>query len=108
MIEEVRMRHFRRFDDQTVEFEPGVNLIEGLNNSGKSTILYAIEYGLFGYVRGFKKKSEYTTREQPDAGVELVFKGNDGRRYRLMRFHKLKKTKVSAFHTETIRYRQRW
>jgi len=106
MIERVRMRHFRRFDDQKVDFGPGVNLIEGINNSGKSTILYAIEYGLFGHVRGFKKKSEYTMREQPDAGVELVFKGNDGRRYRLMRFHKLKvaSSKVSASHFTLKRF----
>ena len=97
MIERVRMRHFRRFDDETVNFGSGVNLIEGVNNSGKSTILYAIEYGLFGHVRGFKKKSEYTTRGEPDAGVELIFNGNDGNRYRLLRFHKIGKgSRVSS------------
>lgn len=99
MIEKVRMRHIRRFDDQTMDLTSGVNLIEGVNNAGKSTILYAIEYGLFGHVRGFKKKSEYTTRGVRDGGVELLFKGNDGNRYRLMRFHKLaSSSKVTNSH----------
>ncbi len=100
MIESIRLRNFRRFDDQTLNFRPGVNLIEGVNNAGKSTILYAIEYALFGHVRGFKTKSSYTRRGEKDAGVELIIKGRDENHYRLLRVHKLSKknNRVSSSH----------
>ncbi|MFW9911540.1 MAG: AAA family ATPase [Candidatus Thorarchaeota archaeon] len=100
MIESIRLRNFRRFDDQILTFEPGVNLIEGVNNAGKSTILYAIEYALFGHVKGFKTKSSYTRRGEKDAGVELIFGGRDESRYRLLRVHKLsrKSKRVSSSH----------
>ncbi len=89
MIESIRMKNFRRFKDETVYFKPTLNLIEGVNNAGKSTILYAVEYSFFGLVKGFKRKADITNYNENDAGVELRFSSLDGEKYRLMRFHKL-------------------
>ena len=89
MIESIRMKNFRRFKDETVNFKPSLNLIEGVNNAGKSTILYAVEYGFFGLVKGFKRKADITNYNYSDAGVDLKFIGLDGQQYRLMRFHRI-------------------
>ncbi len=54
MITRLRLKNFRRYEDQVFEFGPGVTFIEGINNAGKTTIFYAIEYVLFGSVAEFK------------------------------------------------------
>lgn len=41
-LEKIQIFHFRNFDDTTVEFQDGVNIIVGPNNSGKSNLLSAI------------------------------------------------------------------
>lgn len=43
MIEQITLRKFKRFRDRTIPlFTPGVSLIAGANNSGKSSILHAL------------------------------------------------------------------
>ncbi|MEX1377695.1 MAG: AAA family ATPase [Eubacteriales bacterium] len=41
-LKEIEIHHFRNFNDTTVKFKDGVNIIVGPNNSGKSNLLYAI------------------------------------------------------------------
>ena len=41
-LAEIRIRNFRCFDDQTVKFRPGVNVLLGENNAGKTTIIKAL------------------------------------------------------------------
>ena len=45
-IKEVRLRNFLSYADCRVEFSKGINAIYGLNGSGKSNVLKAIEYVL--------------------------------------------------------------
>jgi DNA repair exonuclease SbcCD ATPase subunit len=82
----VRLKDFRRFVDETVRFRPGVNFLEGVNNAGKSTVFYAVEYALFGRAGSLGPRAlmRAGTRQM---GVELVFVGRDGRTYRLQRMH---------------------
>lgn len=47
-IRSVRARNFRRFEELDLELEPGLNLIVGPNEAGKSTVLEAVELGLYG------------------------------------------------------------
>jgi DNA replication and repair protein RecF len=42
MIADIRLQHFRSYDDETFEFTPGVNIIVGPNGSGKTNLLEAI------------------------------------------------------------------
>jgi DNA repair exonuclease SbcCD ATPase subunit len=46
-IRRIRMTNFRRFEDYEVELDPGLNLILGSNESGKSTIVKALSAALF-------------------------------------------------------------
>jgi len=41
-IDRIRIRNYRCFRDATIEFQPGLNVIIGENNAGKTTLLRAI------------------------------------------------------------------
>jgi len=40
-ITKIRLQNLRSFEDETIEFSKGINVLVGPNNSGKSTIAYA-------------------------------------------------------------------
>lgn len=48
MIEQVRLKCFRKHEDLTVNFVPGLNVIRGPNEAGKTTITEAILYAVYG------------------------------------------------------------
>ena len=87
MIERIWLRNFRRYVDEKVDLTKGVNFIDGPNNAGKSTVLYAIEYALFGRVGAIKQIHTLMHPGSKEVGVELRFVGVDGARYRLQRMH---------------------
>lgn len=41
-LKKIQIYHFRNFDNTIIDFQDGVNIIVGPNNSGKSNLLYAI------------------------------------------------------------------
>ncbi|MCU0433889.1 MAG: AAA family ATPase [Bacteroidia bacterium] len=43
MIKSIRLQNFFSFRDETIEFNPGINVLIGINGSGKSNIFKAIE-----------------------------------------------------------------
>ena len=43
-LSEIRLRNFRNYEDLSLEFAPGVNLIVGDNAQGKTNLLEAISY----------------------------------------------------------------
>ena len=49
IIEKIDIRSFGILRDMTLEFSPTVNVIEGQNEAGKSTIAAFIKYMLFGF-----------------------------------------------------------
>jgi len=55
---------FGRFQDQVIEFGPGLNLIYGPNESGKSTLLNFIRGMLFGFKRPGNRRSFEEILEQ--------------------------------------------
>lgn len=48
MLNSLKLRCFRQHTDRTIEFSNGINAIRGANESGKSSILEAVGYCLFG------------------------------------------------------------
>lgn len=70
-ILELHMKHFGKFEDQRMRFCPGMNLIYGSNEAGKSTVHAFIRAMLFGIdpPRGRAgKKDEYTLRQPWENG----------------------------------------
>ena len=58
IIEKIVIKSFGRINDKTFEFSDGVNIIEGENESGKSTIAAFIRYMLYGFTDGDVKGLE--------------------------------------------------
>jgi len=57
-IEELTLRNFKSYrSKQTVRFTRGVNKISGRNASGKTTLLEAVLFALFGDVPGVNKQN---------------------------------------------------
>lgn len=52
MIRKVAIRNYRLFREFDLEFSPGINILVGSNDSGKSTLIEAIQLGLTGRIRG--------------------------------------------------------
>ena len=48
MITKLEMKNFRQHEDLTITFKDGLNVIRGANEAGKSTLIEAILYALFG------------------------------------------------------------
>ncbi len=71
IIEKIEIRSFGLIKDMTLEFSPTVNIIEGENESGKSTIAAFIEYMLFGFIGEEQDEilSERKKRISWDTGV---------------------------------------
>ena len=71
IIEKIDIRSFGLIKDMTLEFAPTVNVIEGQNEAGKSTIAAFIKYMLFGFdsVESDNYLSERKKRINWDTGV---------------------------------------
>ena len=61
-VTKLKLHNFKRFDDLTVEFKENINVLIGDNESGKSTLLTALDYALSG--------SDHRVR---NAGIEHLF-----------------------------------
>ena len=78
MIESLTLRGFKSYrGQQTIRFTKGVNKISGRNASGKTTILEAVLFGLFGDVPGVEKR-DLLPVGGGDLFVELIFKTPKG------------------------------
>jgi len=58
LVERLILRHFKRFDDVEIHFRDGITGIIGNNGTGKSSIVEAILFALFG-VQGTGVASEF-------------------------------------------------
>jgi exonuclease SbcC len=67
----LRLQNIRSYVDETVGFTEGINLFEGDIGSGKSSILLAIEFGLFGLAEVASKS--LLRHGEKEGGVDLVF-----------------------------------
>ena len=97
-LSKIRIKGFRGFNEPySFDFDHGVILIFGLNGAGKSSLLNAIEFGLFGKVEHFRGEEFTSTRDElinafsssREATVELWMKASDGTRYHIKRKKKM-------------------
>lgn len=72
-IKSVKLNNIRSYVDEKIEFQEGSTLLSGDIGCGKSTILLALDFALFGLRRG-ELDGEYLLRHGSDSGsVELNF-----------------------------------
>ncbi|MGC4174701.1 ATP-dependent nuclease [Demequina sp.] len=81
MIEKLVLMNFRRFEQATIEFDQGLNILVGDNEAGKSTVLEAINLGLTKRWNGKFFEQElshhFITGAVSDAYVQDVRAGNN-------------------------------
>lgn len=75
MLEVLKLTNFRQHRDLTVNFTAGLNVIRGANEAGKSTIMEAIAYVLYGARSLANSLEETVTWGEQDSTlrVELTF-----------------------------------
>jgi DNA repair exonuclease SbcCD ATPase subunit len=91
MIKQLKLIRFRSHDDATLNFTPGVNVIVGDSDSGKSNIVRGLRWQRFNRPSGFSMRShwakgseatEVTTALSEGVGVTR-FRNNTKNEYRL-------------------------
>ncbi|MGC8850170.1 MAG: AAA family ATPase, partial [Candidatus Bathyarchaeia archaeon] len=82
VIEELKLRNFEGYREAEVKFSAGLNLIKGRNSTGKSTLLDAVVYGIFGEagvkprllfsrLPGSREMAVYVRFRSPRNGAEI-------------------------------------
>lgn len=71
-IKSIEVSNFNNYDEpRKINFSKGLNYLYGANGTGKSTLLYAIQYALLGYIPAFGKTKE-TTFEHSANGANIT------------------------------------
>src|SRR3989344_5223549 len=91
-LNKIYLENIRSYEEQEIEFPEGSTLLSGDIGSGKTSILLAIEFALFGLQPGQRGNSLLKNGEN-SGGVILNFE-LDGKKIQIERT--LKKTKAVA------------
>lgn len=71
MLHKIRLENFRKHADLTVNFTAGINAIRAPNEAGKTTLLEAIAYALFG-TKGLKESiDDVVTYDMPVSKLKV-------------------------------------
>src|SRR5436309_13093077 len=90
IIKSMQLENIRSYEEAAIEFSTGTILFQGDIRSGKSTILYAIEFALFGL--GSFDGSFLLKNGSNQGSVTLVFEVN-GNEYEVHRTLKKREKK---------------
>jgi exonuclease SbcC len=77
LLHALRLKNIRSYTDETVAFPEGIVLLAGDIGAGKSTILLAIEFALFGLLRGDLSGAALLRNGSREGSVELTFALNN-------------------------------
>ena len=92
-IQRVKLENIRSYESGEVEFPQGSTLLSGDIGSGKSTILLALEFALFGIQPGYISGSSLLKKSSDEGSVEVDFE-LEGKSIKVKRTLERKKTSV--------------
>ncbi|HLF54181.1 MAG TPA: SMC family ATPase, partial [Candidatus Nanoarchaeia archaeon] len=78
------LRNIRSYTNAKIDFPTGIVMLSGDIGSGKSTVLLAIEFALFGILRGELSGNALLRNGALEGSVELAFEAN-GKQYSIRR-----------------------
>ena len=86
MLISLKLKNFKKHEDLTINFTEGLNVIRGLNENGKSTVVQAVAYALYGARALPLSLDETVTWGKPASSlkVELTFQ-HDNQMYTVAR-----------------------
>lgn len=86
MLKSLKLRNFRKHTDREFNFTPGLNILRGVNEEGKSTIFESIGYAMLGSTALRESLDDVVTYDKPVGSlkVELVIEF-DGVDYKVVR-----------------------
>jgi exonuclease SbcC len=86
MLISLKLQNFKKHENLTITFTEGLNVIRGLNENGKSTVVQAVAYALYGARALPLALDETVTWGKPASSlkVELVFQ-HDNQMYTIVR-----------------------
>ncbi len=84
IFESLYIKSFGKLIDRSIDFDSGVNILEGANESGKSTICGFIKFMFYGLPSKTEEKLHFISWQTASAGGFLVFREGD-QRYRIER-----------------------
>ena len=92
IISSITVNNIRSYESCHIDFDSGTTLLIGDIGSGKSSILIAIEFALFGF--GGQSSDAILTKGKESGSVQLAFESN-GHQYEIFRSFKLARGKIS-------------
>jgi DNA repair protein SbcC/Rad50 len=99
-LKSIILNNIRSYKNQTIFFQEGITLLSGDIGSGKSSILFAIEFALFGASRPDIPAEALIRKGTSHASVTLNFKLQIQNNYQEFIIHRtLKKTKLGIKQT---------
>ena len=99
MIEKLKIKNFKSHEDSEIDFTPGLNIFLGEVGAGKTSILEAISFALFGKYAGNINQNGLIRRGAEKAEISLIFSTTTGR-YKIERMisvKKIQKPKMSVY-----------
>src|SRR5574339_51891 len=82
ILNSVELKNIRSYGHEKIEFPRGITLFEGDMGAGKSTVLMAVEFALFGL--GSQKSESLLSKKQDEGYVILNFEV-EGKQYEIKR-----------------------
>lgn len=76
-IEKITLRNIRSYEEATVSLPDGITLLSGDIGSGKTSILLAVEFALFGIIRGSFSGTSLLRHGSDNGSVTLTFTVGD-------------------------------
>lgn len=95
IIKSIELDNIRSYKHDKIEFEEGINFISGDIGSGKSSILQAIEFCLFGFKKGDLEAFQLLRKGEEKASIKLILIDNKNNLIEICRNLKSGKSGIS-------------
>lgn len=77
MIKSLKIKNFESWEDAELEFHPGINVIIGESDEGKSGLIRAIKLNTLNRPKGFNYRSDFVTNNKDLTSVEIEYDSGD-------------------------------
>jgi DNA repair protein SbcC/Rad50 len=77
IIKSIELKNIRTYSHKKIDLDFGINFLQGDIGSGKSTILMALEFALFGFIRGQIEGFHILSKGKDKGFVSVIFSLED-------------------------------